>query len=299
MIAGSNCSPRAAPQLLEAGVGVERLAVGPLERHRVVGVDHAHGARDQGDLLAAQAVRVAVAVPALVVMAHAQDELLLEQRADDVGAEHRVLAHEVPLLGVQLARLEQDAVGDADLADVVQVGGFFGAADALLGPAQLGAQQHHVGRHAGRVAEGVGVLGVQGRAQRLEVAQVHRLDVRIEAGVLDGQGELRAHALQQPGVERVEGLGARVVQHEPAGKSAVEDEGHDHGRADAAELGVRRGQRVVVGQAQDGDGVLAAGRRGTTPPRPRRGRRLERLGELAARSRRRTPRAGGRRRRAP
>ena len=198
---GVELQTAAAPQLLETGVGVERLAVGPLERHRVVGVDHAQRSRREGDLLAAQTVGVTGAVPALVVVTHAEDQVLLEQRADDVGAEHRMLAHQVPLLGVQHAGLEQDAVGDADLADVVEIGGLFGAAYALFGPAQSRAQQHHVGRHARRVAEGVDVLGVQSRAQRLEVTQVHRLDVRVEAGVLDREGELRAHAFEQSSVE--------------------------------------------------------------------------------------------------
>ena len=50
------------------------------------------------DVLAGQAVGIAVAVPALVVVAHAGDERLVEQRPDDLGAEDGVLAHQLPLV---------------------------------------------------------------------------------------------------------------------------------------------------------------------------------------------------------
>ena len=72
------------------------------------------------------------AVVAFVVVAHAGHEALLEQRLQDLGAHGRVLAHEPPVLVAQAARLEQDAVGDGDLADVVQVGDLFHAVDELL-----------------------------------------------------------------------------------------------------------------------------------------------------------------------
>ena len=85
-----------------------------------------------GICLAGEPVRIAVAVVALVMVTHAEHELLGEERPDDVGAEDRVLAHELPLARVEAARLEQHAVGDADLADVVQVGGLLDLAEQLL-----------------------------------------------------------------------------------------------------------------------------------------------------------------------
>ena len=77
------------------------LAVGPAERHGVVGVGDAHRAGHEGDRLAREAVRVAAAVPVLVVVAHAEHEVVGEQGAQDVGGEDRVLAHELPFFGVQ------------------------------------------------------------------------------------------------------------------------------------------------------------------------------------------------------
>src|SRR5664280_524501 len=98
----------------------EAVPVGALGGHRVVAVDHAERAREQRDLLAGEAVRVAAPIEALVVVAHAVDEGALEERAHDLGADSGVLAHELPLLTRQWPGLEEHAVGDADLADVVQ-----------------------------------------------------------------------------------------------------------------------------------------------------------------------------------
>ena len=186
------------------GVG-EGLPVGPAERHGVVRVHDAHGAGDLGDRVPGKVVRVAVAAEALVVVAHARHELLGEERPDDVGAEDRVLAHEVPLAVAERGGLEQDAVRDGDLADVVQVGGLLHLLLEAWRPAELSAEQHHVGGYPGGMAEGVVVLGVQGRAQRLEVAEVHALDVFVQARVVQRQRELRADPFQQAAVDRVVG----------------------------------------------------------------------------------------------
>ncbi len=74
-----------------------------------------------GMSLAGQPVEIAVPVPALVVMADAgADEVDVGQVAHDQVAEADVLLDDVVLLGGQLAGLAQDAVRDADLADVVE-----------------------------------------------------------------------------------------------------------------------------------------------------------------------------------
>ena len=91
-------------------------------------------------------------------MAHTRDEPLAEEGLHDLGADHGVLAHQQPLLVVERARLEQDAVRHGDLADVMQVRGLFEVEDLLLRPAQLGRQQHGIGGHAGGVTDGVVVL---------------------------------------------------------------------------------------------------------------------------------------------
>ena len=113
----------AAAQLRDALLVRERRPVHAARRHGVVGVDQAEQPGDERDLLAGQAVGVAAAVVALVMVAHAGHVLVVQQRLDDLGADGRVLLHQRPLLVRERPRLEQHAVGHGDLADVVQVGG--------------------------------------------------------------------------------------------------------------------------------------------------------------------------------
>ena len=77
-----------------------------------------------GDLLAAEAVRVACAVPALVAGADGRSDLL-EPRCggDDSLADQGVLPHQRPLRRVERARLVEDRVRDRQLADVVKLRG--------------------------------------------------------------------------------------------------------------------------------------------------------------------------------
>ena len=107
---------------LQAGVlDVHRLAVRAVAGHRVEGVADQHDAAGQRDLAGLQAVGVAAAVPALVLVADRAGDLFKAGHGhDDALADHRVLLHHFPLLVVELARLVQDLVGDSDLADVVQ-----------------------------------------------------------------------------------------------------------------------------------------------------------------------------------
>ena len=133
-------------------------------------------------------VGVPLAIPTLVVMPHAGNEPVVEQGLDDLGAEDRMLAHQLPLMAVQAARLQEDPVGHADLADVVEVCGLLDVAQKVFRPAELLTEQHHVRRHAGGMAQRVVVLGVERRTQGLEIAEVHALDSLVELGVVDGQG---------------------------------------------------------------------------------------------------------------
>ena len=248
---GIELAAAAALQFRQAlGVG-ERLLVGAAARHGVVGVDHGHGAGHGGDGLAGEAVGVAVAVVALVMVPHGEHEVLGEEGADDVGAHDGVLAHLVPLLLVQAAGLEQHPVGDADLADVVQVRRLLERRKDVLLPAQLVTQHHRVGRDPGGVAERVVVLGVQRRAQGLQVAEVHALDLVVQLGVLDRQGELRADALEQVAVDGREGVGLGAAQVEDAEEAGLGRQRDDDSRSEALDRG-RPGQgREVVGQAHD------------------------------------------------
>src|SRR5438105_10424824 len=87
--------------------GVESVADG----------DDAGQLRDGG---ARESVRISSAVIALVVVADDRQKAgPRAQRGDDVLADDRVQVHRDLLVGVQRPWLEEDRVGDADLADVV------------------------------------------------------------------------------------------------------------------------------------------------------------------------------------
>ena len=100
---------------------VERLAVRAGRRHRRERVADGEDPGDERDFLALEPVEVAVAVPALVVVADpGPDDLDVREVADDHVAEGDVLLDDVVLGRGQLAGLAQDRVRDADLADVVE-----------------------------------------------------------------------------------------------------------------------------------------------------------------------------------
>lgn len=115
---------------LEAGAGLQfregagrghSRAVGAVGCHRVEGVRHRYHPRGQRNLLALESVRIAAAVPALVMPAHHRQRP--RQPGDhlhDLTAAQNVRLHPVELRVRQAARLPQNLVVDGDLADVVE-----------------------------------------------------------------------------------------------------------------------------------------------------------------------------------
>ena len=230
------------------------MPVGALARHRVVAVDHAHRPGHERDRRAGEVIGVSRAVEALVVVAHAGDELVVEQRPHDLGRDAGVLAHELPLLGGQRTGLEQHAVGDADLADVVQEGNVLELVHALLGPAELLGEHGGVGGDAAGVTERVVVLGRQRRRERPQVGQVQALDLVVELGVLDRQGHELADGFSGGDI-----IGREVVLDVV---EKVDEADHpvagDQRQRDLAALTVRlHGGPLLVGKAR----VVEAARR--------------------------------------
>jgi hypothetical protein len=88
------------------------------------------------------------------------------------------------LPGIETARLEQNAVVDGDLADVVQVAGDPQRADLLLREAEGAGDRDRDPRDPLRVAAGVRVLGVDRRPERADGVGVDRLEVAVETPVL-------------------------------------------------------------------------------------------------------------------
>src|SRR2546425_7000773 len=88
------------------------------------GVEGIAGIDDAGpdwDRFASQPIRVAGTVPALMVVADNQgDVLLLGMFSEDLSALDRMLLDDFVFLGRQLPRLEEDRVGDRNLSQVMQ-----------------------------------------------------------------------------------------------------------------------------------------------------------------------------------
>ena len=105
----------------DRAVGAERLVVRPLGRHRVVVVDDCQDARADRNRVARDPLRIAVAVPALVMAEDQRRDAEGERhRRDDFRADLRVDADLLELFLGQRAGLRQDVLGHRELADVVQ-----------------------------------------------------------------------------------------------------------------------------------------------------------------------------------
>ena len=110
-----------ATKLLHRLIGRGRRAVGVAGRHHVIGVGDGDDPRQLRDVIARQAARVAFAVDSLVV---GEDDLgdrpIAVERGDDAGALLGVAADQHPVLVGERHVGLQDAVGEDELADVVQ-----------------------------------------------------------------------------------------------------------------------------------------------------------------------------------
>ena len=129
------------------------------------------------DLVADQSVGISGAVEPFVVMANdRQLGLELLDRADDLLALDRVGVHDHALVAGERALLEQDGVGDADLADVVEQAAPLESLELRLGAAQLLAQVLADQLDTLRVAGGERILGVhRARQARTVCVNISRI----------------------------------------------------------------------------------------------------------------------------
>ena len=158
--------------------------------------------RPSGGISLRGARRVAAAVPALVVAAHAvHDRRHQAHVLQGVGAPVGVLVDHVPLLGRRAPRFAEHARRAAHLADVVHEAGHVGQGDVLGRPAQLGGEQ------PAEPADGRGV------PRRVAVAQVDhptRPGTVPGGDVVSGCGSVAAGAPRDGGRGRGRRLGQRL-----------------------------------------------------------------------------------------
>ncbi len=151
--------PRLVLHDLQRLLGRHRLVERPLRGQRVEVVHGRENARAERNLLARQAVRIALAVPALVVIQDERRHRIGERHVrDDLRADLRMHLHPLELFLRQRTRLRQDVLGHRELSDVVQQRG-----------------RPHALHVAGRHAHGLGEPGRE---------DLHAADVRRRGLVL-------------------------------------------------------------------------------------------------------------------
>jgi taurine--2-oxoglutarate transaminase len=154
-------TPCAVRQLFERPFDRARRLVRPSVRHRVKRVGDPHDPRLQRDVLAAKSIGIARAIDILVMPAgDPSRDLEALALGEDLGSPHRVAPHDLPFVGSERSRLEQDPVRYVQLADVVEhrrpadVGGLLGVETCR--PGQLLGHQ----LDSNDVVAGIGVLGL-------------------------------------------------------------------------------------------------------------------------------------------
>ena len=137
-----------------AGVVRHRALVRPVVGHRVVGVGDGDDARAERDLVGAQAVRVAVAGEALVVVEDDRHRVACSAAACSrmTWPMRGCWTTRPPLGRRQRRRLVEDLLGDGHLADVVEQGGDPDPVDLGLG--QLELARHRRRRSTAMSADG-------------------------------------------------------------------------------------------------------------------------------------------------
>ena len=153
----SSCVPATWRSSASASAGDIWMPVGVGRGEHVVDLGDGEDARRHRDASAGEAVRVALAVDALVVGEHGRGDLAHALDAQQQpGAVGGMALDQPPLGGMQLAAADQDVVGERLLAEVVQQAG--GVDDRLLALGQPGGagQLVRVVGDRGGVAGGAG-----------------------------------------------------------------------------------------------------------------------------------------------
>ena len=116
-------SPAERLDVVDHPVDRPRRPIGPIRPEGVPDVDRCEEAGRQGDLLPFETARIAGAVPLLMVgVGDLQRRAEETDRREPLLGVFRVPPHDRPFLVVQRSGFEEDGVGDAHLADVMEQG---------------------------------------------------------------------------------------------------------------------------------------------------------------------------------
>src|SRR5690606_11784170 len=182
--------------------------------HRVEGVGEIDDPRLERDRFADEALGIAFAVEALVVIEdERQDGREESDRLKDVDAALRVLLDDLELLLGEPALLRDDPLADRDLPDVMELRRDAEALDLLGSEPQLLADADGVMGDARAVAAGVGVLGLERISEAADRREEGLLKVAVEDRVVDGIGHLVRDERQELELGFREARDLRAVLH--------------------------------------------------------------------------------------
>src|SRR6185312_16437826 len=156
------------PYLIEGFLDTQGALVRPLDDHCVPRLREADDGCEKGDVLAGEALGIAFAVPALVVVA--DDRPTLPETPElgyDPGTLARVALHELELVLRQFRGLRQEYVRDGDLPDVMEQSGVAHGVEILGRDAELLCDRDGDSLDAYGVPRGVRILSLDGRVQAL------------------------------------------------------------------------------------------------------------------------------------
>ena len=124
------------------------------------------------------AVRVATAVPILMVMADDRHDRIREvDRRKNLGADRRMELHLLEFGRRELAGLVQDVLGDGDLAGIVQQRRRFDRLEQrFVGDLEFARERHRGDLDAADVAVRDFVLGIDGGCERLDGRQIEAVE---------------------------------------------------------------------------------------------------------------------------
>ncbi len=204
----------------------EGAAVGTLARHRDVGVHQRDDAGPEGNLLAADPVRITFPTPALVVVQHDRDHFLGEiHLLEDLRAADRVLLDERPFLLGEVRRVLQDEPAHGDHADVAQHGAVDEGFQVLLGIVEEPRHRAHVAHHALGASLGVSVAALDQGHHPAHQPEVPLLLGPLHARVGDRDRALVGEDRQEIPVVLAELPPAAASAHE---EHALEVAAHPH-----------------------------------------------------------------------
>src|SRR5713101_8576056 len=127
-------------------------------RHGIERIGHREDPSAQGDVLAPQPFGVAGPIPPLVVVVDDGNGPAQEWHVlDEAPADFRMRAHDLPFVGRQRPRLEENAVRNGDLADVVEHDAVLDVGELALRHAVGLGQGKRIDAHALRVSPRAGI----------------------------------------------------------------------------------------------------------------------------------------------